>query len=81
MERARSSSSVTQRAYGGDPQGLTGSWDLPVAPGESIAWPAVYMYLTDAGFEMRFRVWDYVNGTSNYSSTVFDSGYVDIPLT
>ena len=64
-----------------DYQGLTGSWDMPVAPGESIAWPAVYMYLTDAGFEMRFRVWEYTNGIFNYSSAKFDSGFVDIPLT
>jgi hypothetical protein len=70
-----------QYSIDNDYEGLTGSWDMPVAPGESIAWPAVYMYLTDGGFEMRFRVWDYVDGTFNYSSTVFDSGFVDIPLT
>jgi hypothetical protein len=64
-----------------DYQGLNGGWEMPVAPGESIAWPAVYMYLTDGGFEMRFRVWEYTNGIFNYSATVFDSGFVDIPLT
>ena len=64
-----------------DYRGLTGNWDMPVAPGESIAWPTVYMYLTDGGFEMRFRVWEYVNGTFNYSNATFDSGFVDIPLT
>jgi hypothetical protein len=56
------------------------SWDMPVAPGESVAWPAVYMYLADGGFELRFRVWKFVGGQYDYSSTTFDSGDVDIPL-
>ena len=64
-----------------DYQGVTAEgWNMPVGPGESVAWAEVDMYFTDADLEMRFRVRTYANGDYDYGSTTFDSGDVDIPL-
>lgn len=63
-----------------DYEGLTGSWDMPVATGESVSWHAVYAYFEDDEFTLDFRLWRYSDGEYDYSDAAFESGEIAIPF-